>query len=1583
MAKARTDSETAKKAQALREAAELGCTGAHRHPDGTWMACSTMEEYEKATGAEKEKSALDLIEETQRIREQKGSKRKRKNRQWEKLREQGVSGIDTLPGGGLVSGKGLTFRPVDGDTDVFDDIDKARRRARQLGCIGVSRRTSRSGRRVWTPCTNMTDYARRTGSTALGRRYQDRLERQRLRRIVREELSRMKRRKKRLVDELYEFKVLGGGIGRRGARAARFDPNAWDGDNDGIVQEGTPYERPAIPGVNTNLPGQRPTRQKPRGYPKDQRDAAPERGMRSRQVDPKGSSAVNQLDYDDETEELAVTFASGQTYIYGGITGEMVDDIESAPSIGRAVNELKANATYVKKPDGTVDGTLPPAVGEAVADPDFPHPAFTRPTLGEHTEMVPIEFFDEMPGNIQGSLDDDDRLVAAPAGVFRDFEQDAPIIRKMTDDLTEDIRSNGLKEALMVNYNPQTGDVNLEEGNHRLIAARRLGMTHVPVRMNRTTEEREDIRGPRKQIGGMKKHHERYEHMDLDGEYLGVSFKPSQVGVPTHSTSRSGGMRSQRYDIRPDDDNKGKWRVVDTGNRNAPLPEVYDSRQEALRAAIRRDRGGMRSQANRSREEAIGDLRNLWHNARKVGDEEEMDRIKDKLQELGVKPPINRRSASSGRKITGGNWKTRGGMRSIRESDAVNAPLEKTTKELSETYKRPDLPLKPGEPIAVQHATRSVEALERIAEDRFRLPREQEGGGRGGLDQAGLGGLYFTFEGDMIGADWDVEDEGSGPSSDLQMDTLVAAQITPKRPLTIGYELLFGEDPELQAFHAEPRHVTTESRPDESLKPRRMALFLGDPRDETDEEWNKRKKASTYWRQWDKYMDSFVENPRRQGDAELDRIEKRRHAAVQKSIIEQLGFESWDELHAAEAKRAKELGVDLEEARRKRSIAGVVPELLGIDLIVTESVLSDDDHQSGDLVVLDSDIIETVGARQIGAHPETHSWTDAEDEGYDPDSNPESNDSIRKRVNRIFEQSSGVRSTRHDREKVQRQQAAPETNIREMLSDIDEYFAFLDEYHRINFSEYSIYEPTRLRGVVITPEESQRRADAYEALSPEDQDLVEKHDELWQRIDGWSDFIQESEWERKDLEEELGEMLSRLAVEEDSRRPPNSFAKISDFIDAIERGEDRDTFIEREFGPFETNEADLPYGGSSEPEWREDKWGDSTFNEYTWFWDSLVGSSEDIADLEREVEFLETQIDRYHGNGTESARESFREALQAKLQERAQRPEAMRPVQQLVTGNPALNPGGPNSGLRSRRANLSNADKQWLTLLQNNPGYWSEVSPAVRSVASDKTRTAAREIRNPKFYGAGSGMRAQHGSGGRAAARKILAKIKPQHKGKEPGKRTLYYIGGTSGAGKSSVINSKTIGIPDATEAAHIDPDAIKPELEGFDRHSPMGVQEPAIRSANGATRDALNAGADVVYQSTGKRGEPIDEARKRGDRVVAHFVHVPVPVAEARVAKRYRDGGLNVPPGIPGAITDNLLGHWNISKRITRGEFDEFHLWDNDVPKGSPPKLIAFRNQDGHFEIIDRGKMDDFFGRGVVEKYVLPYWKSTQGGTR
>ncbi len=75
------------------------------------------------------------------------------------------------------------------------------------------------------------------------------------------------------------IKALGGRLGRggglgKGRRAGRaltatFDPKAWDGDGDGIVQEGTPFQRPSIPGINTNWPGEPKTRFKPDHYPND------------------------------------------------------------------------------------------------------------------------------------------------------------------------------------------------------------------------------------------------------------------------------------------------------------------------------------------------------------------------------------------------------------------------------------------------------------------------------------------------------------------------------------------------------------------------------------------------------------------------------------------------------------------------------------------------------------------------------------------------------------------------------------------------------------------------------------------------------------------------------------------------------------------------------------------------------------------------------------------------------------------------------------------------------------------------------------------------------------------------------------------------------------------------------------------------------------------------------------------------------------------------------------------------------------------------------------------------------------------
>lgn len=47
-------------------------------------------------------------------------------------------------------------------------------------------------------------------------------------------------------------RIQGKSLRRIGNRFDRFDPNAIDGDNDGIVQEGTNFERPATPATNLN-----------------------------------------------------------------------------------------------------------------------------------------------------------------------------------------------------------------------------------------------------------------------------------------------------------------------------------------------------------------------------------------------------------------------------------------------------------------------------------------------------------------------------------------------------------------------------------------------------------------------------------------------------------------------------------------------------------------------------------------------------------------------------------------------------------------------------------------------------------------------------------------------------------------------------------------------------------------------------------------------------------------------------------------------------------------------------------------------------------------------------------------------------------------------------------------------------------------------------------------------------------------------------------------------------------------------------------------------------------------------------------
>ena len=295
-------SELSQKVLAIRNAVSIGCTGAHRAPSGEWMPCaSTNELMHTVFGSEvKSRLSFEELNSWSERRSAKGKKRKRKlGKGWEKLRERGVMAFENIEGGGLVSqnspssspqtrpsswitggtispmingnpnppnmpgginvpggrsrANGMSVKgleeassPRDNDVDVFTDIESARARSRQMGCIGVSRRISKTGKTVWTPCTSMSDYARISGTTALGRRHQA----EEIRKVVRTVLKDTLKVRKKSINEEILGKSLGRTIRGTASRLTEpFDPKAIDGDNDGLIQEGSSFERPGLPSV--------------------------------------------------------------------------------------------------------------------------------------------------------------------------------------------------------------------------------------------------------------------------------------------------------------------------------------------------------------------------------------------------------------------------------------------------------------------------------------------------------------------------------------------------------------------------------------------------------------------------------------------------------------------------------------------------------------------------------------------------------------------------------------------------------------------------------------------------------------------------------------------------------------------------------------------------------------------------------------------------------------------------------------------------------------------------------------------------------------------------------------------------------------------------------------------------------------------------------------------------------------------------------------------------------------------------------------------------------------------------------------
>ncbi len=111
----------------------------------------------------------------------------------------------------------------------------------------------------------------------------------------------------------------------------------------------------------------------------------------------------------------------------------------------------------------------------------------------------------------------------------REAEED-PEVRARIDDIKQSIQEEGFREPLMLLYNPYNGVAILGEGNHRLAAAKELGLECVPLRIYRSrgmTKNRELWKSANKPVevqGALLRAEE--------GEYTPQEMSPSQVFPP-------------------------------------------------------------------------------------------------------------------------------------------------------------------------------------------------------------------------------------------------------------------------------------------------------------------------------------------------------------------------------------------------------------------------------------------------------------------------------------------------------------------------------------------------------------------------------------------------------------------------------------------------------------------------------------------------------------------------------------------------------------------------------------------------------------------------------------------------------------------------------------------------------------------------------------------------------------------------------------------------------------------------------------------------------------------------------------------
>jgi predicted ABC-type ATPase len=187
-----------------------------------------------------------------------------------------------------------------------------------------------------------------------------------------------------------------------------------------------------------------------------------------------------------------------------------------------------------------------------------------------------------------------------------------------------------------------------------------------------------------------------------------------------------------------------------------------------------------------------------------------------------------------------------------------------------------------------------------------------------------------------------------------------------------------------------------------------------------------------------------------------------------------------------------------------------------------------------------------------------------------------------------------------------------------------------------------------------------------------------------------------------------------------------------------------------------------------------------------------------------------------------------------------------------------------------------------------------------------------------------------------------------------PGQKPKFVmLGGRGGSGKSW-FKGKAY---DPKKFIVLDADVIKHQIDEFEGWNAGHVHEESSDVLERALRDARALGLNVVLDATMKSAEGVMDKLKgfkeAGYNIDLEYMHLPRQIAAQRAIDRYFSPAKNDPTGkargrlvAPEIVLANRLNEENFDK--ARALADSWAFYDNNVPRGTEPKLIARGGQGG-----------------------------------